>query len=54
MKKENHEPKFRGIKPFSTTVFAYCPKCDAIIKDFKQPKCDACGWELDWKKVTRQ
>ena len=49
MTKENHEPKLKGTKPYSTTVSAYCPKCGEIIKDFKQPKCSACDWELDWR-----
>ena len=53
MKKTNHKPVFRGSKPRSTTVCAYCPKCDANLKDYLQPKCENCGWDIDWQKVRQ-
>lgn len=51
MKKTDHKPVFRGYKFGSTTVCAYCPKCDAVLRDYLQPKCENCGWDIDWQKV---
>lgn len=45
---KSHAPVFRGSKPNSTTVCAYCPKCDTEIKEYRQKKCDKCGWEIYW------
>ena len=44
----NNKPIFKGIKPTSTTRCAYCPRCDAVIKLYRQNKCDRCGLDLVW------
>lgn len=49
-KTKSHVPVFRGLKSNSTTVCAYCPRCDAEIKHYRQEKCDKCGWKIYWWK----
>ena len=46
----NNKPIFKGLKPNSTTRSAYCPKCDAVIRSYRQVKCEKCGLELEWGK----
>ena len=43
---------FKGLKPCSTTVTAYCENCGEPIKKYLQEKCTACGTSFDWTTAS--
>ena len=45
---ERNKPIFRGLTPHSSTVSAYCPKCDKEITHFYQERCLNCNIVFNW------
>lgn len=48
---KSNKPILKGLRPQSSTVSAYCPKCDKIITHFFQEQCESCGLKLDWSMI---
>lgn len=47
---EQARPIFKSndMKDYGT-LFAHCPKCDTVLKNQGQEKCQNCGLELNWE-----